>query len=64
MLFEGNNILEMSSSDLRTVRGRQISMIFQDPVAGLNPVLSVGQQIEEIITTHTAWVRARRGAWR
>jgi oligopeptide/dipeptide ABC transporter ATP-binding protein len=52
--FEGRNILEMSASDLRTIRGREISMIFQDPVAGLNPVLSVGQQIEEIITTHTA----------
>jgi peptide/nickel transport system ATP-binding protein len=53
VLFQGRNILEMSASDLRNVRGRQISMIFQDPVAGLNPVLSVGQQVEEIITTHT-----------
>ena len=53
VLFEGRNILEMGASDLRTIRGREISMIFQDPVAGLNPVLSVGQQIEEIITTHT-----------
>lgn len=51
--FEGRNILEMSASELRSIRGRQISMIFQDPVAGLNPVLSVGQQVEEIITTHT-----------
>src|SRR5581483_3677576 len=53
ILFEGRNILEMSAADLRALRGRQISMIFQDPVAGLNPVLSVGQQVEEIITTHT-----------
>jgi len=53
VLFEGRNIFEMSASELRSLRGRQISMIFQDPVAGLNPVLSVGQQVEEIITTHT-----------
>jgi oligopeptide/dipeptide ABC transporter ATP-binding protein len=53
ILFEGRNILEMSAAELRALRGRQISMIFQDPVAGLNPVLSVGQQVEEIITTHT-----------
>ncbi len=53
VLFEGKDILEMSSSELRAVRGREISMIFQDPIAGLNPVLSVGQQVEEIITTHT-----------
>jgi ABC-type dipeptide/oligopeptide/nickel transport system ATPase component len=51
--FRGRNILEMGASELRSIRGRQISMIFQDPVAGLNPVLSIGQQIEEIITTHT-----------
>jgi peptide/nickel transport system ATP-binding protein len=53
VLFEGKNLLEMSQSEMRTIRGSQISMIFQDPVAGLNPVLSVGQQVEEIITTHT-----------
>src|SRR5438094_397493 len=51
--FRGQNILEMSSSELRKVRGRQISIIFQDPIAGLNPVLSVGDQITEMITTHT-----------
>jgi oligopeptide/dipeptide ABC transporter ATP-binding protein len=53
ILFKGQNILEMSSSQLRTVRGRQVSIIFQDPIAGLNPVLSVGDQITEMITTHT-----------
>ena len=53
ILFRGRNILDMSASELRTVRGRQISIIFQDPIAGLNPVLSVGEQITEMITTHT-----------
>ena len=39
-------------SELRTVRGRQITMIFQDPIAGLNPVLNVGDQVAEVMTTH------------
>ncbi len=55
VLFEGRNVLQMGAAELRSIRGRQISMIFQDPVAGLNPVLSVGQQVEEIITTHTGY---------
>ena len=50
--YEGRNVLEMSGTELRDLRGRDISMIFQDPVAGLNPVLSVGDQVEEIITAH------------
>src|SRR5438094_7605853 len=45
ILFRGQNVLDMSTSELRKVRGREISMIFQDPIAGLNPVLSVGEQI-------------------
>jgi peptide/nickel transport system ATP-binding protein len=52
VLFRGRNVLEMTGEDLRDLRGRQISMIFQDPVAGLNPILSVGDQVEEIITAH------------
>ena len=53
VLFEGQDILTMSAPELRDLRGRQISMIFQDPVAGLNPILSVGDQVDEIITAHS-----------
>jgi len=53
ILFQGRNVLKMSGSELRDLRGRDISMIFQDPVAGLNPVLSVGDQVQEIITAHS-----------
>jgi oligopeptide/dipeptide ABC transporter ATP-binding protein len=53
ILFQGRNVLDMSGSELRDLRGRDISMIFQDPVAGLNPVLSVGDQVQEIITAHS-----------
>ncbi len=52
VMFNGRNVLEMSRDELRDLRGREISMIFQDPVAGLNPVLSVGDQVEEIILAH------------
>jgi oligopeptide/dipeptide ABC transporter ATP-binding protein len=45
VMFEGQNILEMSGPELRDLRGRRISIIFQDPVAGLNPILSVGDQV-------------------
>jgi oligopeptide/dipeptide ABC transporter ATP-binding protein len=50
--FNGRNVLEMSNDELRDLRGRDISMIFQDAVAGLNPVLPIGEQVEEIITAH------------
>jgi oligopeptide transport system ATP-binding protein len=52
VLFGGRDLLAMDERDLRTVRGRHIAMIFQDPVAGLNPVISVGDQVVEILTSH------------
>jgi oligopeptide/dipeptide ABC transporter ATP-binding protein len=58
VVFQGRNILEMPKDDLRDLRGREISMIFQDAVAGLNPVLSIGEQVEEIITAHTPMSRS------
>src|ERR1041385_7603571 len=48
--LQGQDVLQMGSSELRAQRGHHISMIFQDPIAGLNPVLPVGEQVEEIIT--------------
>ncbi len=47
--FNGRDILKMSSNDLQQVRGRGISMIFQDPTAALNPVFSIGEQMEAVI---------------
>ena len=52
VMFRGRNVLEMEGNELRDLRGRDVAMIFQDPVAGLNPVLSVGDQVQEIITAH------------
>jgi peptide/nickel transport system ATP-binding protein len=47
--FKGRDILKMSGGELRQVRGRGISMIFQDPTAALNPVFSIGQQMDAVI---------------
>lgn len=49
IFFKGRDILKMSANELHQVRGRGISMIFQDPTAALNPVFSVGQQLEAVI---------------
>ena len=50
--FDGHEILSMADRDLRQLRGRSISMIFQDPVSGLNPVIPIGKQVEEILASH------------
>ena len=52
VLLDGDDLFSMRSDDLRRVRGRAVSMIFQDPMAGLNPVLSIGAQVEEIVHAH------------
>ncbi len=51
-LFRGENLLEASSSRLRALRGKEVSMIFQDPMTSLNPVLTVGDQLVEAVTLH------------
>ena len=52
ILLEGRDLLQFSEDDLRDVRGKDIAMVFQDPMTSLNPVLTVGDQIAEAITTH------------
>lgn len=52
VLFEGKNLLELSKSGMRKIRGNDISMIFQDPLSSLNPVYTIGDQIREAITLH------------
>ncbi len=52
ILFDGMDLLKLSPRDMRSVRGGQIGMIFQEPMTSLNPVYTIGYQIEEAITTH------------
>jgi oligopeptide/dipeptide ABC transporter ATP-binding protein len=54
VLFEGRDLLTLKGEELRRIRGSAISMIFQDPVSGLNPVLSIGEQVQEIVRAHRA----------
>ena len=66
VLFEGQDLLKLSEAEMRKIRGRSISMIFQDPMTSLNPVMTVGDQIMEVIQVHKnlrrqeAWQEACR----
>ena len=51
--FEGKNVLDFSKTQIRSFRGDKISIIFQDPMTSLNPVYTIGNQIEEAILLHT-----------
>jgi peptide/nickel transport system ATP-binding protein/oligopeptide transport system ATP-binding protein len=59
--FDGENLLALSSAEMRKIRGNRISMIFQEPMTSLNPVLTVGRQIMEPLIFHQGMTRAR--AW-
>ena len=52
VLFDDRDLLKLSDEELRGVRGREIAMIFQDPMTSLNPVLTIGFQIQEVLQTH------------
>ncbi len=51
-IFGGRDLLKLDDQQLRKIRGREIAMIFQDPMSSLNPVLTVGRQIREALETH------------
>jgi oligopeptide transport system ATP-binding protein len=51
-VFQGRDLIRQSDRALRSVRGKEIAMIFQDPMTSLNPVLTVGRQIREALETH------------
>jgi peptide/nickel transport system ATP-binding protein len=50
--FKGSNLLDKTEAEMRSVRGGEISMIFQNPMGSLNPVLSIGEQIAEVFRHH------------
>ena len=53
VIFRGENLLEKSEEEMRRIRGKEISMIFQDPMTSLNPLQSIGRQIGEMLALHT-----------
>ena len=52
ILFEGQDLLKASKAQMRSHRGKDMSMIFQDPMTSLNPILTVGEQIAEVVRIH------------
>ena len=56
--FNGQNLLDLDSESLRKIRGRHISMIFQEPMTSLNPVLPIGRQVAEPLMVHQGLNRA------
>jgi oligopeptide transport system ATP-binding protein len=61
-LFFGHDLLKMSNEEIRHVRGAQIAMIFQDPMTSLNPVLTIGLQLQEPLTLHLGMTRSQAQA--
>jgi oligopeptide transport system ATP-binding protein len=59
VLFNGQDLLKLSPAELRRVRGKQISMIFQDPMTSLNPFLRVSQQLAEVTQLHLGHTKAQ-----
>lgn len=50
--FHGNDLSELSEEEMRKIRGAKISMIYQDPATSLNPMMKMGEQIEEVVSAH------------
>jgi oligopeptide/dipeptide ABC transporter ATP-binding protein len=65
MMFDGQDLLKLPDAEMRKVRGKRIAMILQDPMASLNPLFSIGDQVSEPIRVHegasrpSAWAKAR-----
>src|SRR5437763_7483986 len=58
MLFAGEDLLEKSDAEMRHVRGKPIAMILQDPMASLNPLFTIGDQVGETLRVHNGASRA------
>ena len=60
VLFRGEDLLKKSEEEMRRIRGKEISMIFQDPMTSLNPLQTIGSQIDEMLALHTDLSSAER----
>jgi len=62
IMYGGTNLLKLDKPQIQSVRGDKISMIFQEPMSSLNPVFTIGQQIEEVLTLHTRLIGEQKRA--
>ena len=62
VLFEGRDLLQLNEREMERVRGRDIGMVFQDPMSSLNPVLTIGRQISETMIVHLRMSRRKARA--
>ena len=53
IILDGQDLLKINEKEMRKIRGRKVSMIFQDPMTALNPIMKVGEQISEVIKMHS-----------
>ncbi len=63
ILFEGQNLLDLNKEQIRRIRGNDISMIFQEPMTSLNPVMKIGEQISEAARLHKNMTRQEAWQW-
>src|ERR1700751_3454644 len=52
IMYKGRDLLQLPWEDIRKVRGKEISMIFQEPMTSLNPVFTIGRQLTEVLLVH------------
>ena len=62
VLLQGESLLKAAPARLRELRGRTMGMVFQEPMTALNPVMTCGDQVDELLATHTDWPAAKRRA--
>jgi peptide/nickel transport system ATP-binding protein len=60
VLLQGESLLDATPSRLRDLRGRVMGMVFQEPMTALNPVMRCGDQVDELLATHTDWPQDQR----
>lgn len=61
ILLQGEDLLKKKPRDLQQIRGKKVAMIFQDPMSSLNPVFTIGYQMEDVIRCHRKISRSRAG---
>ena len=61
IMFKGEDLLRKSESEMQAIRGNEITMVFQDPLTFINPVLTIGDQVSEVIMLHEDLNRASAG---